>query len=73
MKWLEYIYVYGRGMRLFLGKESMDTLAEGKKRKILLQTLHNTLLFMLYGVLLTILYYFLKAQGMMEPILKAIN
>lgn len=71
MKWLEYIHVYGKGMRLFLGKESMDTLAEGKRRKIQLQILHNALLGTLYIALLTVLFYILQAYHIIDLLLPA--
>lgn len=69
MKWLEYVFVYGKGMRLFLGKESMDTLADGRKRKIQLQILHNTLLYLFYGALVTLLYYILRAYHIIDRLL----
>lgn len=67
MKWLEYIHVYGKGMRLFLGKENMDTLEMGKIRKIQLKLLHVLVKCTFYGGLMTILYFILKAYQIIDP------
>lgn len=63
---MEYVQVYGKGMRFFLGKESMETVAVGRKRKIQLQILHNVLLYIFYGALLTLLYYILRAYHIID-------
>lgn len=73
MKWLEYIHVYGKGMRQFLGKEGLDTLPEGKRRKIQLQILHNTLMCAIYAVLLTLLYFILRAYHVIDPLLEPLG
>lgn len=70
MKWMDYIHVYGKGMRLFLGKETMETLAEGRKRKLLLQCLHNTLLLTFYALLLGLLYFILRTYHIIDPLLE---
>lgn len=67
MVWLEYVHVYGMGMRRFLGKETMDTLEEGKKRKIQLKILHNLLKYTFYAALLTLLYFILCAYHIIDP------
>lgn len=73
MKWLEYVFVYGKGMRLFLGKESMDTLLDGRRRKIQLQVLHNTLMCTIYAALVTMLYFILRAYHIIDPLLERLG
>ncbi|GAB0089945.1 Fatty acyl-CoA reductase [Sergentomyia squamirostris] len=68
MIWLEYIHDYGKGMRRHIGKETMDTLPEGRKRMFRITILHNIIKTFFYLFWATIFYYILCFYRIIDPI-----
>lgn len=70
---MEYIHWYGKGLRLYIGKENMETLKEGQKRKLKLTIIHNFIKYSFYGALLLALNYILRAYHVRLPIVAAVR
>ncbi|XP_059612968.1 fatty acyl-CoA reductase 1-like [Phlebotomus argentipes] len=68
MIWMEYIHDYGKGMRRHIGKETMDTLPEGRKRMFRITILHNIIKGLFYMFWAAVIYVILRFYRIIDPI-----
>ncbi|XP_063701961.1 fatty acyl-CoA reductase wat-like [Culicoides brevitarsis] len=66
LKWDDIFDVFGRGIRLYIGKESWDTLQQARSRYQKIQILHYILLFCIYSFLAWAGYHILKFYGYVD-------
>uniref|UniRef100_A0A336LP21 Fatty acyl-CoA reductase n=1 Tax=Culicoides sonorensis TaxID=179676 RepID=A0A336LP21_CULSO len=66
LKWDDIFDIFGRGIRLYIGKETMDNWQQGQDRYKKIQILHYILLFVIYSFLFWASYHILKFYGLIE-------
>lgn len=66
LKWDDIFDIFGRGIRLYIGKETMDNWQQGQDRYRKIQILHYILLFVIYSFLLWASYHILNFYGFID-------
>lgn len=66
MDWTEYNRNYCLGLRIYLGKESMDSIEIGRKKQFKLYLAHLTVKYLYYGFIVYLIYLILSFYGFFD-------
>lgn len=66
LKWDDIFDIFGRGIRMFIGKETMENWGAGQAAYKKIQILHYLLLFVIYSFLTWSFYHIFNFYGLTD-------